>query len=34
MAEDSDDSEDEFEEFLVTNFLDDTEEVGFMYDMF
>jgi hypothetical protein len=34
MADDTDDSEDELEEFLLTEFLDETEDFGFLYGMF
>jgi hypothetical protein len=34
MADDTDDSEDELEEFLLTEFIDETEDFGFLYGMF
>jgi hypothetical protein len=34
MADDTDDSEDELEEFLLTEFLDETKDFGFLYGMF
>jgi hypothetical protein len=34
MADDTDDSKEELEEFLLTEFLDETEDFGFLYGMF
>ena len=34
MGKETDDSEEELEDFIVTQFMDDSEDIGFIYGMF